>query len=310
MRKPMQLKSRGVALITAMLVMSIATITAVAMMARKQVDFRRSENVLYHEQAYLYLLGAEDWAKQVLVNDRKKNDIDSYKDDWATILPPLPIEGGSIGGRIEDLQGRLNINNLANGDINSIDYARFKKLLEQNDIPVGLLNTIVDWLDADQETRFPDGAEDVDYLYGDTPYRTANRMMQSATELLLVKGMTFEMYEKIAPAIIALPDHTELNVNTATAQVLQTLVEDLTAADAEKLIADRLKDPFAKIEDFLQHPSVKGKKVNTNGLTLSSKYFLLTANAEVGRAHASLESLIHRIDQNTLRVLARSQGGY
>ncbi len=309
MSKLVKPKPRGVALITAMLVVSLATITAVAMMARKQVDFRRSENVLYHEQAYLYLLGAEDWAKQTLLRDRKNNDIDSYKDDWATILPPLPIEGGSIGGKIEDLQGRININNLASGDVNSVDYLRFKKLLELNDIPVGLVNTIADWLDADQDVRFPDGAEDVDYLYGDTPYRTGNRMMQSATELLLVKGLTYEIYEKIAPAIVALPDHTDINVNTATEEVLQTLIEEFTAADAEKLIADRLKEPFVKIEDFLQHASVKGKKVTTNGLTVSSKYFLLTAEAEIGRVEATLESIIHRVDQNTLRVIARSQGG-
>ena len=301
--------SRGVALITAMLVLSIATITAVAMMARKHVDFRRSENALYSEQAYLYLLGAEDWAKQVLVRDRGKNLIDSYKDDWATILPPLPVDGGSIGGKIEDLQGRININNLAIGDVNSVDYLRFKQLLELNDAPPGLVNTIADWIDSDQEARFPDGAEDVDYLYGDTPYRTGNRMMQSVTEVLLVKGMTYEIYEKIAPAIVALPDHTDININTAPAQVLQTIIEDFTAADAEKLIADRLKEPFDKIEDFLQHAAVKGKKLNTNGLTVSSQYFLLTANAEMGRINATLQSIIHRVDQNNLRVLVRSQGG-
>jgi len=302
-----QLSSRGVALITAMLVVSIATITAVAMTARKQVDFRRSENVLYHEQAYLYLLGAEDWAKQVLARDRRDNEIDSYKDDWATILPPLPIEGGSIAGKIDDLQGRFNLNNLAQGDINSVE--RFRKMLEINGASVNLVNAVMDWLDADQDTRFPEGAEDVDYLYGDAPHRAANRMMQSATELLLVKGMTYEIYEKLEPAITALPDHTEVNVNTAPTLMLQTLIEDFAAADAEKLISDRLKTPFTKIEDFLQHPAVKGKKVNTNGLTVSSKYFLLTANAVIGRAHATLESIILRADQKTLRVLARSQGG-
>lgn len=300
---------RGIALLTAMLVLSLATITAVAMMARKQVDFRRSENMLRHEQAYLYLLGAEDWARHVLLRDRKDNNTDSYEDDWATILPPIPVEGGSIGGRIDDLQGRFNINNLASGDANSVDAQRFKKLLELSGASVNLVNTVMDWIDADQEPRFPEGAEDVDYLYGDAPYRAANTRLQSPTELLLVKGMTYEIYEKIEPAITVLPETTEINVNTATALVYQSLIEDFTAADAQKLIEARNKEPFAKIEDFLSHELVKGKKVSTAGLSVSSRYFVVNALAEIGRAHSQMQSILNRADEKSIRVVLRSQGG-
>lgn len=300
---------RGIALLTAMLVLSLATITAVAMMARKQVDFRRSENMLRHEQAYLYLLGAEDWARHVLLRDRKDNNTDSYEDDWATILPPIPVEGGSIGGRIDDLQGRFNINNLASGDANSVDAQRFKKLLELSGASVNLVNTVMDWIDADQEPRFPEGAEDVDYLYGDAPYRAANTRLQSPTELLLVKGMTYEIYEKIEPAITVLPETTEINVNTATALVYQSLIEDFTAADAQKLIEARNKEPFAKIEDFLSQELVKGKKVSTAGLSVSSRYFVVNALAEIGRAHSQMQSILNRADEKSIRVVLRSQGG-
>lgn len=301
-------KTTGVALITAMLVVSLATVTAVSMTSEQQVYFRRTENLLLHEQAYLYLLGAEDWARHVLLRDRKDNDTDSAADDWATILPPIVIEGGTIGGAIEDLQGRFNINNLVNSDDNSIDTIRFRKLLQNNGIDVSVINAVKDWLDEDQEARFP-GAEDVDYMQGERGYRAANRMMQSTSELLYVKGITYEIYDKLAPALVALPELTDININTAPLPVLMMIVEDLTAEDAERLVADRSEEPFKSIEEFLQHHSVAGKQVNTNGLTLSSQYFMVDAVSRFGRTTARMQSVLHRPDADSIRTIARSQGG-
>jgi len=302
-------RQAGIALITAMLVVSLATITAVSMTAEQQVFFRRTENVLFHEQAYLYLLGAEDWAKQVLNRDRKDNEIDSKSDDWATVLPAVPVEGGTVGGSIEDLQGRFNINNLASADDKSVDYKRFKQLLENNDIPQTIANAVLDWLDEDQDARFPDGAEDVDYLQGTRSYRAANRMMQSTSELLQVKGMDYEQFEKLEGALVALPVATDINVNTAPVEVLQIIVNGLSQADAEKLMADRDETAFESIEAFLKHPSVVGKKVDSGGLGVSSQYFLVNAYSRFGRANSRLSSVLFRPDDKTVKTLVRSQGG-
>jgi general secretion pathway protein K len=38
--------------------------------------------------------------------------VDDLSEPWANLPPSLPIEGGKIAGRIEDLQGRFNLNNL------------------------------------------------------------------------------------------------------------------------------------------------------------------------------------------------------
>jgi len=299
----------GIALITAMLVVSLATITAVAMTSEQQIFFRRTENVLFHEQAWLYLLGAEDWAKHVLIRDRKDNETDSKQDDWATVLPPIPVEGGTVGGSIEDLQGRFNINNLASGDDKSIDFQRFKQLLQDNDIKQNVANAVLDWLDEDQDARFPDGAEDVDYLQGDRSYRAANRIMQSTSELLFVKGITYEDFEKIELSLVALPGVTDININTAPISVLKMIVQGLSDADAEKLVTDREDTPFTSIEDFLKHPSLAGKKVKSNGLDVKSQYFLVSAYSRFGRANSTLLSILFRPDDKSVKTLVRSQGG-
>ena len=46
-------RQRGVALLTVMLVVALATTTAVAMASRQQVDIRRTENTLYQGQALM-----------------------------------------------------------------------------------------------------------------------------------------------------------------------------------------------------------------------------------------------------------------
>jgi len=49
--------NRGVALLTVLLVVALATTTAVAMASRQQLDIRRTENTLYQGQALMYLYG-------------------------------------------------------------------------------------------------------------------------------------------------------------------------------------------------------------------------------------------------------------
>jgi general secretion pathway protein K len=300
---------RGVALILAMLVMSLATMTAVSLTSNQQLFFRRTENVLYHEQAYQYLLGAEDWGKQVLARDASANKTDSKQDDWAKVLPPIPVEGGSVGGSIEDLQGRFNINNLADPkDKASMDA--FRELLKINGIPQELENAVLDWLDTDQNARFPDGAEDVDYLQGERAYRAANAFMGSVSELLYVKGFTYQMYEALAPALIALPaTGVTVNVNTATPPVLQMIVKGLSEKDAEQLAKDLEKNPVADIKDFLSNSLVTDKKIPTTGIGVRSNYFMIHAYAKIGRARANLDSLIYRASATDVKTLQRSQGG-
>ena len=299
----------GIALITAMLVVSLATITAVSMTSEQQIYFRRTENMLFHQQAYLYLLGAEDWARHVLNRDLSNNNTDSSEDDWAQVLPALPVEGGSIAGTIEDLQGRFNLNNLSTGGTNSPDFIRFQQLLQNYQINEDLAFAVLDWIDADSNVTFPNGAEDIEYMSRQPSYRAANGMMQSASELLHVNGFTYDMYQQIAPAIIALPETTEINVNTAPAIVLQMIVPDISESDVKELITDREDTPFENIQDFLTHPLVQGKQVNTAGLTVNSEYFLLKAYARIGRANATLESILHRKGQDAIATIVRSQGG-
>ncbi|MEJ2360631.1 MAG: type II secretion system minor pseudopilin GspK [Gammaproteobacteria bacterium] len=314
--KHWQRKQRGLAILMALLVMSLASMLAVSLASNQLIFYRRTKNILYYEQAYQYMLGAEDWGKQILARDLSDNKTDSFQDIWAKVLPPIPVDGGSVGGSIEDLQGRFNINNLADpSDKASLDA--FRELLRINKLSPDLANAVLDWLDADQQTRFPDGAEDVDYMQRERAYRADNGLMGSVSELLYIKGFDYKTYAALAPALVALPTTgTQVNVNTASPLVLRMLIKGLSEANAEQLAKELAKKPVSNIKDFLADSLIKGKPVSTSAIDVSSNYFMIHAYAKIGSSdnsasdvRATLDSMIHRVSDKDVKTLQRSQGG-
>ncbi len=300
---------KGVALITAMMVMSLATITAVSMTADQQVYMRRTENIRYHEQVFMYLLSAEDFTKIVLAEDDPK--LDSLQDDWYSEEPIVfPIEGGVLTGKVLDLQGKLNINNLSKEPRNKWDEDRLRQAMANNNIPVDLASVIIDWMDDNQDS-LSGGAEDVDYLSGDRPYRTAGTQMGSISELKLLKGMNQEKYEQLLEVLTAIPNENNatININTAPPSVLRMIIPELSDSDAEDLAEDLAENPLNEPDDLIDHALVKGKKVDVNGLSTETNYFLLESFASVQRAKSRMDSIIYRQDKDNISVVMRSQGG-
>ena len=116
-----QRREQGVALITALLIVSMVSIAAVAMASRQFMDIRRTANIVHTDQAYLYANAAEVFAKQVLIEGDDDLEKDSRDEPWAQPLPPTPVEGGSIGGTLIDLDGNFPLNMLVDdeGNINT-----------------------------------------------------------------------------------------------------------------------------------------------------------------------------------------------
>lgn len=302
----------GVALITAILVTALASVMAVAMVTHQQLDIRRTGNIIDSERAYVFALGIEAWASQWMLS-RDPRDKDSLDEGWAIGVPAMTVEDAKVAGHLEDLQGRFNINNLVkpdSGKQNTPEVERFKRLLEAFEINTNVANAVIDWIDSDQDTTFPDGAEDSEYMAQPTPYRAANMLMVSPSELLLVKGITPEIYAKLAPHVSALPVTTHINVNTATVPVIMALADGITAADAQMIIDTRGQKGFKSIAEFTQLPMLKNRPGLNAGINITSNYFLVDANATLG-AHGKMRlfAVIER-RQDKVAVLMRGQGVY
>jgi general secretion pathway protein K len=317
---PAKHRQRGIALITALLVVAIATVLAVEIAARERLDIRRTQNLIARDQAYDLALAAESWALDILRTDLEQgSELDGPQDDWAQPILLPPFEGATLNMRIEDLQGRFNLNNLANVPLdqqqalNDINYQRFRLLLEnlaqQHELginPQELIDALVDWLDPDLQTR-PLGAEDSYYMSLDQPRRAANQLMISPTELLLVKGFTPELVSLLLPHVTALPETgTNINVNTATWEVLRALDRRINENMVERLEQLRQEQAWESIEQFLQAAELTSADFRGGGLSVSSQYFAFHGDVALGSARSQLHSLISR--GHGLRVLWRARG--
>ncbi len=312
-------RQRGVALITAILIAALVSVIAVAMATRQTLDIRRTSNMLEADQAYMYALGMEELAAQVLVKDKKDTgDVDSLSEDWAIPLPLTIVEGGSVAGSVEDMQGRFNLNNLVDGSSKAdlVQVKVFQSILEQvsaadKDIQISpfMANRVVDWIDANLDSS-ADGAEDMEYLNADIPYRTPNQFMASPTELGAVLGMSPEDMSALLPFVSALPIPTTVNINTASEAVLLGLHEDITASIAGELIEFRKENVFENKADF-EKKLLDDYKITVDNKTfdIKSEYFLVSVDATIGRTQLHMYSLLERKNDKVVTI-RRSIGTY
>ena len=301
-------QQRGVAILTAMLVVAIGTMIAVNLMWNASLDQRRTASALAADQGLMYLQGAEAWVGDVLRQDQ----VDSFESDhlgelWAAELPPMPVDGGVISGRVEDLQGRFNLNTLVTpqGEEDEISRRQFERLLDTLELDPSLAGVAVDWIDPDVETGFPVGAEDSAYSSFDPPYRTPNTIITSPSELLAMSGFEAESYRLLLPYVTALPYGTRLNVNTASAVLLASLSDDIDGARGTALVEERGAADFPDIAATFEGDVEPDVLLRIDGV---SQYFLLTATVAIGTNQFTMYSVLQRDNSGIVRAIFRSLG--
>jgi general secretion pathway protein K len=298
---------RGVALLTVLLVTALMTVLVLAMTWDRQLELRRTANLVEGDQALLLALGLEQWAGKILHRDRSQNSSDHLGEIWAMGLPPTPVEQGMVAGGIRDLQGGFNLNNLLDTDAAGRTRAekQLRRLLELCDAEPLTVAAVTDWLDPDTEVSV-NGAEDGEYLIRQPPYRTGNQPMLSPTELLLVAGIDRSNYDCLAGAITTLPGVTTLNVNTASPLALASISDLLPLEKAEELVRQRPAGGYQTLNDF-QAQLVGTGLTSTDGLSLASDYFLVEARTIFGHADVTLYSVVRRTTAE-IEIIGRGIG--
>ncbi|HEX5278267.1 MAG TPA: type II secretion system minor pseudopilin GspK [Fluviicoccus sp.] len=308
-------RQSGVALLTVLLVVAMASILAVSMIKAQQALLQRSASVFTQDQAYLYTLGAETLARTVLQSDsdNDKQDgqaQDTLGEDWARKVPPFPVEGGAVQARLEDLQGRFNLNSLwQDNQVNMAAYRVYQRLLEQVGVSGGLVSPVIDWLDPDSLPYDSEGAEEDWYLRLKPAYRNANRPFASVSELSLLRGYTPEIVQKIAPYVCALPVATAINVNTASPMLMASLSDSISFNMAKEMVKERAGKGYGSVDAFLQQPGFSGMSADDRQalaklLDVRSRFFEVRAEAEIDGKRRVLSARLMRSD-NAIKTLDR-----
>lgn len=300
--------NRGVAVITALLIMALVTTLTYSLEWDNALDLRRTIVMLNRDQAVQVAMGAESWVQSILRQDLQDTDADHLGEIWASDLPGLPIDGGEVFGAVEDLQGRFNINNLldADGNVDQPSFEQFQRLLNALGIDPRFAGITVDWLDANQDASFPDGAEDSIYSSMIPPYRTANQVVSSTSELAALEGIDKATFDALLPHITALPGRQSINVNTATGPVLQSLDENITAADVEGLMSERAESGFADVQSAFA--SLVSTQEMLALLDDTTQFFQLKVVVRIDTVRITYFSVLERGPAGDVTPILRSLG--
>lgn len=300
---PRRQKQAGTAIIMAML--TVALVAGIA--ARILADYGHAVDQLAgrHDQAQARWLarGAIDWARNVLESDFNRgggNRVDHLREEWAIKVPPTPFEEGELSGELEELSGRFNVNSLIiDGKLDEEQLKRFNRLLQAAGIAQmqaeQLSAALIDWIDQDDEPYGQkSGSESLSYRQQADARVPTQGFLLDPDELKFIRGYTPQILQLIKSHVTALPATASwVNVNTATAPVLQAYVEDLTAAQANALIVDRDRSFFTSVENFKQRLPPTSKPAE-NKLMVSSRHWYANGRARWGEAVTKMQVLLDR----------------
>jgi len=307
-------RQRGVALIVALLVVALATVLIAGLLDRGELTAARTRNQLREAQAQAYAQGMEAYAARVLMQDANDgSNVDASGDIWTVPLPPTPVPEGQISATMQDLDGRFNLNNLDPAvDTGQVWQRKFVQLLLALKLDANLAQVVRDWMSnaAGNETG------DQYYLGQPVPYRSAKREFQHVSELRLLKGVSGDVYARLAPYVSALPPPSTINLNTASVPVLMTLMTSagpLTQQSAQAL----WQQGHARFNSATEHelatlvPGVLFDCPGTRCYAVQSSYFLARGEIVLDGLPFVFHSLIQRTigtASGGVRVFQRSRG--
>jgi len=308
-----QHRQRGIAVITALLLTTLAITIVASLFWQQQVQVRSIENQRLQLQKQWILRGALDWASLILREDKKHSSTDNLDEPWAVPLAETRldqyVENGraddsiadaTLSGSIGDAQARYNLTNLcANGAVNPAEVAVFERLLHNAKLNPALAQATADAMAAAWKKPETGAANS-----GSPPAPQPMNLVH-VDDLLAVPGFSPEMLDKLKNFVIFLPRATPVNVNTAPAEVLAARVDALTLSDANALVASRNTASFRDLFDFNHRLPGKELTASDNDASVTTNYFLVDGKVRMSRAGLDMQALIERNGGNTRIVWIR-----
>jgi len=204
-------------------------------------------------------------------------------------LPRLPrtrvrLGTGEFSYRITDEEARVNVN-IAPPD-------RLDRLLQCFGVDKiardQIVDSILDWIDPNDEHRLNGAESDDYYLKLPTPYRAHNAMLESVTELLQVKGVTGTLFSGLdgkpgLADVLTVKSPGPVNVNTAGPLVFCGM--NVSEAEISEITQGRREGPYT---------AVPGRLAG-RGFAAVTRTFRIEAEGLIdGRPRASVTAIVQR----------------
>ena len=306
----------GVALLTAMLTVTlVATFAAAALWQQwRGVEVEAAERA--RVQSGWVLTGALDWARLILREDARAGDADYLAEPWAIPLNDARLSSflatdrnagdndrdAFLSGQIIDLQSRLNVTNLIDGNAISVSgMDGFSRLFATLGLPPAQLTLLAGNLLLASQNGYPPARQGAAQMSNDDV--PAPLMPERVSELLWL-GLAPESLKLLGPHITLLPIRTPVNLNTAGLEVLHAVMAGMEMADAQKLVTARQRGHFRALTDAARISAGRDGQFNESLHTVSSRFFEVRGSLRLDQTVLQESSLVQR-DGLTVRTLWR-----
>lgn len=314
--------NRGVALMLTILIVSLVVALTLQFNTSMRSNLHAAANLSDGIKLGCIARSGFNGALAVLYVDGSSGNVDTLRDDWAYIRAFSEasislFEDGHFLVDVIDLSGRIQVNQLVNeeGGYNDAQRDILLRLLNFPEFGLdaeeaeNIVDAIKDWIDEDNEvTRF--GAEDAYYLTLEKPYPCKNGPVEFPEELLLVRGMTRELFygTEESPGIsryLSAYGEGKININTADPLVLRALSDRINEELAEEMIAYRM-DEDNDLSNANWYKAVPGMgDINIPGdlIATSSTHFEIISEGIKDALRRRIIGIVERKD-NKLEILS------
>lgn len=312
---------RGAALILVILMVSIIVAVTMELNASSRANVYEAANFRDRVKTLYIAKSGFNAAATLLLRDN--NNYDALTEIWARteILSPYSAQLFEGDGHctliIEDESGKIPVHKLVSGSAYNQQYrdilARFLSLPEfdlKPDQVESIIDSIKDWLDSDEDISGR-GAESAYYQTLAPPYNSKNGALDSLDELLLVQGITPEIFfgAEGKPGIrdfLTVYGDGQININTAPKMVLMALSVDMTPERAEAMDNFR-RDPANQVSDrtwYKKADNMAEVNLADNIISVKSKNFRISSVGILASMRETVSGVIERdTDSKKLKVL-------
>jgi len=243
-------KEKGLALLMVLWVITLLAVIVGEFCYAMKTEINITRNFKESTQGYYISLAGVNRAAAELIKETStgmqklqspledEEDFDTGEDliEWrvGANIPPVLFGEGEYKVKISNESGKININKATRSMLlmllNGFDLDDSEKDT--------IADSIMDWRDKDNLHRI-NGAEDDYYQFLDDPYECKDEDFDAIEELLLVKGVTADIFDGGLESMVTIYTQTDkININAASFKMLLSLPE-MTETAAREIIASR-----------------------------------------------------------------------
>jgi general secretion pathway protein K len=274
-------------------------------------------------QAAWILLGALDWARLILREDQRENNrgnppaADYLGEPWAVPLAEARLSSflaadrdnnsvaendsldAFLSGSITDAQSRWNLRRLS-----LIDPTTGKPAVAE----LKALKNLCDLAGApgDCADRI---ASAVGKAWGPAGGGTAAAISPQQLSQLTWLGIDAETIKRLEPWVDILPEPTDVNINTAPAEVIAATVDGMSLGNAQRLVQERQRTPIRDLNAATTRAYFPGAAQQTPppGIGLTSRFFYIQGRLRLEERVLEERSLVERNQNLDVKVRSRER---